>query len=194
VLVVLLNVSSAPDGPGSSSSTVLVFQGPSVTYSRPDTLSDVFAPVEGGDSVQACARTSSGWTGFDPGTAQAGNAGSFRYRWIPPGTRFTTEVDTSLLPVVWAPEAGVTYAQSFYPVEVHSLPDIMSPVTGTMPQTSAAAIVFRTGEWYLVDLARGPAPRSCVGWISAVEVSVSGDLEKVARRGIWRAFLSVLTE
>lgn len=192
VLLMLLNGSPVPAVPGSCG--LLVFEEPAPTYCRPDTLADVFASVEEGDSVLACARTAGGWTGFDPGTAQAGNVGSFRYRWIPPGTLFAMDADPSTLPVVWAPEAGVTYAQSFRPVHLHGLPDSLSEVTATMPGQSGAAILFRTGDWYLVDLAEGPDPRPGVGWVNAGEVSVSGDLERVARRGIWRALLSVLTE
>lgn len=198
VLVTFLLVSdgtAAPAGQGADGAFHVMVVGETVrAYTRPDSLSDVFGTIHAGDSVQACARSGDGWIGFEPGTAQGGNTGSFRYRWIPPDTVLLPDEDLSQLPVVWAPAAGVVYAQTFEAITVYSLPDSLSRVVCTMPGGSGAPVVLRTREWYLVDLSAGSDPMQFRGWVSSISTSISGDLETVPRRGIWRAFLSALTE
>ena len=55
-------------------------------YMRPATTADVFSEQPAGFTTPIGARTSDGWLGFDPGVAQAANIGSFRLRWLAPGS------------------------------------------------------------------------------------------------------------
>ena len=50
-------------------------------YFEPSATSGVFATTSGGGEAQAVA-LSDDWAGFEPGVAQAGNAGFRRLRWV----------------------------------------------------------------------------------------------------------------
>lgn len=157
-----------------SESIVMVVAEDSVAVSaRPDAADAVWGALVPGDSVVIEATTRDGWLGFDPGVAQAGNSGSFRYRWIGPGRSYSVIGDPSTLEVVWGPRAGIPYAMTFEAVDVHSEPDPLSSVLGQLPGGSAAAIVSQEGDWLEIDPSEGPAPDSPAGWISLTEVSIS---------------------
>ena len=157
-----------------SEQTVIVVAEDSITVrSRPDAADGRWGVLAPGDSAVIEVTTRDGWLGFDPGVAQAGNSGSFRYRWIEPGWSYTLIGDPSMLEVVWGPRAGIRYAMTFEPVDVHSEPDLLSAVIGTLPGGSAAAIVSQEGDWLRIDPSEGPAPDSPAGWISLTEASIS---------------------
>lgn len=166
-------VPSADTAQESESTVVVVAQDSLVIRARPDAADGRWGVLAPGDSVEIEAATSDGWLGFDPGVAQAGNSGSFRYRWIEPGGSFTVTGDPSTLEVVWGPGAGITYAMTFEPVSVHSEPDSLSAVLGTLPGESAAAVVSQEGDWLGIDPTDGPAPDCPAGWVSLAEVSIS---------------------
>ena len=159
--------------PASESTVVVVAEDSLVVRARPDTADGRWGVLAPGESVEIEATTSDGWLGFDPGVAQAGNSGSFRYRWIEPGQPYTVTGDPAMLEVVWGPRAGIRYAMTFEPVDVHSEPDLLSAVIGTLPGGSAAAIVSQEGDWLRIDPSEGPAPDSPAGWISLTEASIS---------------------
>jgi hypothetical protein len=143
-------------------------------YSRPDPGMPEWGILAPGDSIAPSARTSDGWLGFDPGVAQAGNSGSFRYRWIAPGGPYSVRGDPESLEVVWGPAAGSAYVMTFDPVPVHSEPDSLSAVLDSLPGNSAAVITDRVPGWFLVNPSEGPSPGTVPGWVREECVSVSG--------------------
>ncbi|MBN2609534.1 MAG: hypothetical protein JXA64_10510, partial [Candidatus Fermentibacteraceae bacterium] len=162
----------------------LVVDIPMKAYTRPDTASVVFAVLSPGDTLDISAITCSGWLGFDPGVAQAGNTGSFRYRWISPDGAFTLRGDTGRLPCVWAPEALVVYVMTFADTPVLLSPDSLSVAVDTLPADGAAALEMIDGGWLMVDPSRGPAGEGSPGWVRSADVSITGDTGSVPRRGI----------
>lgn len=151
-------------------------------YTRPDTLAALWSSIESGDSVIVTGRTEDGWLGFDPGVAQAGNIGSFRLRWIYPEGNFRIEDDRELVPMVWGPEAGVTYAMILADSELFSSPDSTHSPVDTVPAGSIAEIIQRDGnEWYELDFSTGPIVLSLVGWMQTKTVSINGNIDSVRR-------------
>ncbi len=159
--------------PATETAVTLVAEDSVIVRARPDTADAPWAVLLPGEAVDIAVRTADGWLGFDPGVAQAGSSGSFRYRWIEPGDDNTVIGDPSLLEIVWGPRSGVPYAMTFAAVEVRSEPDSLSAVLGTLPGASAAAIVSQDGDWLQVDPSDGPSPDSPPGWVSLTEISIS---------------------
>jgi len=167
---------NAGGGPASSQPVVLVAVDSLTIRARPDANDPRWAALAPGDSVEVTAVTRDGWLGFDPGVAQAGNSGSFRYRWIEPGGAYHVRGVLPALEVVWGPASGVAYAMTFNPVPIHPEPDSLSKVVDTLPGNSAAAIDSMVPGWYRVDPAQGPSSGTAPGWANADDVSISGDM------------------
>lgn len=165
------------------SSCLLTVSDSLEVYSRPDPAASIWGWVIPGDTVTVWVKTAEGWLGFDPGTAQAGNSGSFRYRWVDPDASFSLIGNTGSVEEVWGPSAGITYAMTFDPVPVHVEPDTVSMTADSLPGGSAASIVSRRDGWFLVDTSDGPSPGTLSGWILAGEVGISGDLDSIPDLG-----------
>lgn len=146
---------------------------------RPDSSAMFIIRLAPGDKVVLSGRTIDGWFGFDPGVAQAVNIGSFRLRWISGDERYAIDGELSSVPVVWGPRAGIAYAMIYESSPLYSEPDSNSAVVDSVPSSSAAGIVLRTEDWYLLDLSIGSLGRDAEGWIEAMDVSVSGDLDSI---------------
>lgn len=146
---------------------------------RPDSSAMLMVRLAPGDQVVLSGRTIDGWLGFDPGVAQAANIGSFRLRWIPGYTRYVIDGELSTVPVVWGPRAGITYAMIYQTLPLYSKPDSNSAVVDSVPSFSAAGVVLRTEDWYLLDLSIGPLGQDIEGWIRAADISVNGDLDTI---------------
>lgn len=153
----------------------IVVNDTTVSYTRPDSASTLFAQLFPGDTLTVSAVSSSGWLGFDPGVAQAGNVGIFRFRWVPPDGGFELLGDTVAMSPSWTPRAGIPYAMALEDLPVLSEPDSLSAVTDTLPAGSAAAIIQSADDWYRLDLQQGPLDRCAVGWVREEGVSVSED-------------------
>ncbi|MCD4700342.1 MAG: hypothetical protein K8S24_00650 [Candidatus Aegiribacteria sp.] len=132
-----------------------------------------------GDQVVLSGRTIDGWLGFDPGVAQAANIGSFRLRWIADDARYVIDGELSSVPVVWGPRAGITYAMIYRTSPLYAEPDSLSAIIDSVPSYSAAGIISRTEDWFRLDLSIGSLGRDAEGWIEAMDVSVSGDLDSI---------------
>jgi hypothetical protein len=154
-----------------------------VVCPRPDSASGLWGLLLPGDSILLAGMTMDGWLGFEPGVAQAGNSGSFRYRWIAPGEPFLLTGDRDDLDILWGSSAGIVYAMTFCPVPVFVEPDSLATVADSLPAGSAAGIVSRTQGWYLVDPSCGPSPETASGWVREEDVSVNGDLGKAPLLG-----------
>ncbi|MCD4847147.1 MAG: hypothetical protein K8R76_03035 [Candidatus Aegiribacteria sp.] len=148
-------------------------------FQRPDSCAAVWSMLEAFESVVLSGRTVDGWLGFDPGVAQAANIGSFRLRWIPDGEKFVIEGELDSVPIVWGPAADITYAMIYQDSPLFAEPDSLSMVIDSIPFGSAAGIILRTEDWYLLDLNESPLENSAQGWISSLSVSVSGNLDTI---------------
>ncbi len=149
-----------------------IMSGDSIrVYFRPDTSASVFGAITPGETVEVTVRTHDGWLGFDPGTAQAGNTGSFRYRWIAPDGAM---VDTTGIPVVWAPEPGITYVMIMGDTPVREEPDSSADITGVLHSGEAAEVLEEAGEWFRITAADPPDPCWKPGWITLENAGLSG--------------------
>lgn len=140
-------------------------------FERPDQEADIFGVILKGETVELLVRTSEGWLGFDPGTAQAGNTGSFRFRWIMPDSSIQ---ETDSLEIAWGPEPGITYVMTYEDTPVYSFPDTASAIIASISGNSAAAVEDTLSGWIFADLKQSPFPRSILGWIRCEGVSLNG--------------------
>ncbi len=148
-------------------------------FQRPDSCATVWSMLDAFESVVLSGRTVDGWLGFDPGVAQAANTGSFRLRWISDGENFIIEGELDSVSIVWGPAADITYAMIYRNSPLFAEPDSLSMVIDSITSGSAAGIILRTEDWYLLDLNESPQEDSVQGWISSLSVSVSGDLDTI---------------
>ena len=153
-------------------SIVFCPENPLISYDRPDSSATVFGILPAGEPVDITVKTESGWLGFDPGTAQAANTGSFRYRWLTPGT-ISDSTDT--LETIWAPEPGITYVMTYDEVPVFTEPDTGSVQLTTLAGNSAAEATETSGNWVKVNLNESPGFLDIQGWISLENVSLNSE-------------------
>ena len=158
---------------------VLVCMDSVDVFSRPDSAAPLMIRLGPRTQVIISGKTVDGWLGFDPGVAQAANTGSFRLRWIPGDGEFVIDGELSDVPLVWGPPPGVTFAMIYQASPLYSEPDSISAIVDTIPSSSVAGIIFRTDDWYLLDLNIGPLGQDIEGWIESEDVSVSGDLDTI---------------
>ncbi len=144
-------------------------------YFRPHPSADIFSTQGAGFSIQPTARTSNGWLGFDPGVAQAANIGSFRLRWLPPGSG-SVSGGCSSLPVVWGPLPGICYDMPMGDTNVYSTPDSSAAVLIVLHLGEFAELLGTTasGDWARVDLGPGNTGSHAVGWVEASSLNVNG--------------------
>ena len=144
-------------------------------YTRPHLTADIFSTQGAGFSIQPSARTSNGWLGFDPGVAQAANIGSFRLRWLPPGSG-TRTAGCSSLPVVWAPLPGLCYDMPMDTTNVYTNPDTGSAVLFVLHLGEFAELLGTdaAGDWARLDLGPGNTGSNAVGWVEALSLNVNG--------------------
>ncbi len=152
-------------------------------YSRPDNDASLWGILPPGGCITISGVTADGWLGFDPGVAQAGNSGSFRYRWIAPGGSFTLTGDHDRIETVWGPAAGITYAMTFTTTPIYVEPDTSSFIADSLPGDSAACILSRMDGWYHISTSESPTPDVLSGWVNSMDVSVSGELDTIPELG-----------
>jgi hypothetical protein len=143
---------------------------------RPDSLGPVWSVLPPGESIEIWAIDADGWLGFDPGVAQAGNSGSFRYRWVAPVGPYVLQGCGDRLRPVWGPSSTSCYVMTFDPVLIYLDPDSLSLVVDSLPGSSAAAIVDYSPGWFRIDPVDGPDPGVAPGWVSQDCVSINGEL------------------
>ncbi len=164
----------------------LVADADTTVYMRPSTEADVFGMLTAGESVEPQVRTADGWLGFDPGVAQAGNRGVFRYRWIRPGSTAHTEGACDALPTVWAPKAGICYLIPFDETPVYAEPREDAPLLTVLSpeaETFVAVLALNAdGTWAQVDLAEGTANMQGSGWVEGDMLNLNGPCETLPSR------------
>ncbi len=136
-----------PSGPCEISAT-----NPVTIYQRPSAASDVFGTFTSSDTAQATAKTADGFYGFEPGTAQAGNVGLFRLRWVLKTIDITLSPGCAGLPTVVAPIAGICYAMMIEDTSIFSSPDTTSALVTTMHKNDYAMITAHNPGWFTLDL------------------------------------------
>ncbi len=148
-------------------------------YTRPDERADLFGFLGAGQQVMAEVRTADGWLGFDPGVAQAGNVGLFRYRWILLDPAVTAEGNCAGLPVVEKLPAEVCFAAAFDETPVRAEPRADAEVVATLVFEQYVAVTGRApdGSWVQVDLETGNVRQPGTGWVELSTVSLNGPCE-----------------
>jgi hypothetical protein len=121
-------------------------------YNRPSAASDVFGTFGPGDTFHASARTADGFYGFEPGSAQAGNVGIFRLRWVLKTVDVTASPGCASLPIVVAPIAGICYAMMMGDTPIYSSADAASALLTTMHMNDYAMITGHEPGWFTLDL------------------------------------------
>ena len=149
-------------------------------YYRPSPEAEVFSLQPAGFTQQFYARTADGWLGFDPGVAQAANIGSFRLRWVAPGTA-TLSGACSALPVVWGPPPGICFDQPMEVTNIYASPDTTSELLTQLEVGEFAAItgVTSDGDWLSVDLAPGNTGSNITGWAPGSTANVNGPCDNL---------------
>lgn len=148
-------------------------------YLRPDERSDRFGFLGAGEQVVAEVRTKDGWLGFDPGVAQAGNVGVFRYRWIMPDPAVRLEGNCAALPIVEKLPAGICFAAAFDETPVRAEPKADADIVVTLGFGHYVAVTGRSpdGNWVQVDLATGNVSQAGTGWAELTTLSLNGPCE-----------------
>ena len=144
-------------------------------YMRPATTADVFSEQPAGFTTPIGARTSDGWLGFDPGVAQAANIGSFRLRWLAPGSG-TLSGGCASLPVVWGPRPGICYFMPMETTSVRAAPDASSSEVAVLHLGEFAEVsgIAPDEDWAKVDLGPGNTGSHAAGWVPTSSLNVSG--------------------
>jgi len=157
----------------------LVAEREVTAYQRPGSDAEVFAPVPPGLRVYVEARTADGWIGFDPGTAQAGNVGVFRLRWVPPGEGYSLVGVCDDLPVVEGPPPGICFVMCLDETPVYLKADTLSTLVVLLQSGDYAQALSIGDEWVQVDLSSGSAGLDERGWIQRQLASFNGPCDEL---------------
>lgn len=144
-------------------------------YQRPGTKFPTVGQLTSGEKPTLLARTTDGWVGSDPTTAQAANVGIFRLRWVRAAEAFGAAGQACAdLPLVQAPPAGCLLMAA-HPVPVRARAADKSPhirviLAGSYarlrPQASAAG-----KGWTEIET---PGGRAGSGYVAEADVNLSG--------------------
>lgn len=145
-------------------------------YTRPSLAADIFGNISGGNKITALVRTADNWFGFDPGVAQAGNVGVFRYRWVKGGVNLTIPVSCYNLRLLTnVPLPGICYVMSMGTTPVRQAPTTSSALIYTFVLGDYAQALGRSGNWIKVNLAvSSVSGYSVPGWVHQDLVGLNG--------------------
>lgn len=155
----------------------LVAKGNLTAYQRPSIDAEVFAIVQPGMRLYVEAVTADGWIGFEPGSAQAGNVGIFRLRWLRDGGAFSLEGTCDDLPLGVGPPARVCFTMCMLDTPVYAQADLSSPIIVTMHHEDYARVLGAAEGWLYVDLGVGSLGLDQRGWIRSETASFNGPCE-----------------
>jgi len=149
-------------------------------YSRPSTESNVFGTFSAGTSVEALARTSDGWIGFEPGVAQAGNTGIFRLRWVEQTSDISLDGACGILPLEEGPPPGICFAMLMADTPVYEEPNPASNLVTTLSTQNFASVTGRSPDgWYRLDLAIGDTSSLEAGWAESAAINLNGPCDSL---------------
>ena len=167
-----LNTWPAPFEPTSSTCTRVATRAATI-LTRPRAGAPKFGQLTVGDHLALVARTADGWVGFNPHSAQAGNSGIFRLRWVRATEAFAPGDSCTQLPVVQAPPLGcLLMAQQ--PIIVHQQPASGASVLGTIPRNSYAQVVSTSigrDKWLEIVVPGRPVH----GYVAQTDANLNGD-------------------
>jgi len=146
-------------------------------YQRPSAAADIFGTLSSGESVQPAVRTADGFYGFEPGVAQAGNVGVFRYRWVLKTYQISTQGDCTSLPVVIGPIAGICYAMVMNDAQIYESPDATSSEIAALHNGDYAKVISSSPEGAQVDLNVSSIKMEATGWIKSENIGYNGNCE-----------------
>jgi hypothetical protein len=159
---------------------VLVADGDVTIYARPAPSAQVFSSIGAGFSVQITGKTADGWLGFDPGVAQAANMGSFRLRWVDPGSAIHLQGACQAVPVVWGPPPGICFTMPMEATAVYTSADTSTAIITTLAPGDFAAVLGQTGSgWSKVDLGPGNTGLSGIGWVEDSSLNLNGPCDPI---------------
>ena len=142
---------------------------------RPVAGANKFGQLAVGDKVSLLARTADGWVGFDPGSAQAGNVGILRLRWVRASEAFGPGAKCPPLPLVQAPPLGCLLMAA-RATPVHPRPAPGTARLSTIPAGSYAQVVTAAvgpGKWAEVLV-----PGTIIhGYVAQGDLSFSGNCQ-----------------
>lgn len=142
---------------------------------RPVAGSNKFGQLAVGDRVQLVARTADGWVGFNPGSAQAGNAGIFRLRWVRASEAFAPGDSCGRLPLVQNPPLGCLLMAPVA-VAVYQQPTAGATQLSTIPPGSYARVVKTSvgpRQWVEIAVPGSPTP----GYVAPADANLSGNCQ-----------------
>jgi len=151
-LLAVLVASCRPATPTPSGPCELSVANAVDIYNRASAAADVFGTFGPSDKVNPTAKTADGFYGFEPGTAQAGNVGLFRLRWVLKTVDVTVTPGCASIPTVVAPIAGICYAMMVEDTSIFSSPDTTSALVTTMHKNDYAMVVAHNPGWFTLDL------------------------------------------
>jgi len=158
----------------------LVATGEVTVYERAHAAAAVFGTMGPGFRVQPEARTADGWWGFEPGVAQAANAGVFRMRWVQETASVRLEGSCEEVPEVVAPPPGVCFTMPMEEVLILASPDPSAEVVATLGLGDYAEVLgTSTDGWAQVDLASGSTGLAIRGWVPAGTLNMNGPCENL---------------
>lgn len=145
-------------------------------FNRPSLVSDQFGIISTGMKLIALVKTADNWYGFDPGVAQAGNVGAFRYRWVhAANTLSISPVCANLKILDKVPLPGICYVMSMGTTPVRQTPNTTSTLVYTFTLGDYAQALAKSGTWIKINLAiSNISGLSVPGWVSQDLVGLNG--------------------
>jgi photosystem II stability/assembly factor-like uncharacterized protein len=144
-------------------------------YQRPDPQAELFADVPAGSILSALGTTEAGWIGFDPQTAQAGNVGPFRLRWLPPDGSIVLTGDCQDLVLYPSLPARTCFTMAIGSQAIYAAASTESSMISTLNAGDYAGVISRTPDGWL-ELALNPADAAELqtGWMPAEFANFNG--------------------
>ena len=165
---------STGKGGGPAQLCELIAEREVTVYNRPDPSAAVFGVVQAGFRARVEGRTPDGWSGFEPGVAQAANVGVFRLRWVEGSSAVRLEGPCGGVPDLIGPPAAVCFTMPMDEVQVHAEPDLSSEVVATLLFGDYAAVSGMSDDWAEVDLVLGNTGAATTGWVPAATLNLNG--------------------
>ena len=148
-------------------------------YMRPTKDSQKFGTATPQDKLLVAGKTSNGWYGFDPASAQAPNVGPFRLRYIAPDADVTVAGFCENVPSVVSLPANTCFEMAQTDISIYKTADKKSKVIAMMHAGDYIPAVGKSaaGDTYFLklDAASGStlAPNT-IGWITSADVNYNG--------------------
>jgi len=152
----------------------LTAKEPVTVYERPSSAADVFGTLATGDSIQPAVKTADGFFGFDPGVAQAGNVGIFRYRWILRNYQVDLSGNCLAAKTVVGPITNLCYVMSMGDTPVYASADTSSSVITTLHLGDYALALGTNAGWVEIDLNVGSIGIDSLGYVQEGDIGYNG--------------------